>query len=99
MKRHLANAVVVIYLGWFLVTVATRYYYTWHRPTFPSLTAGFTVPVSLNYGRVVYVTPHEERLLSLAPWLFFPLFTICIVVYRWYQRDELAKPTVGNGAA
>jgi hypothetical protein len=51
----------------FLVTLSSvivvRYYYTWHMPMAPEPSRGRTIAVGVNYGKTVYVTPNEQKLL------------------------------------
>ena len=89
MKRGLAIAAVAVYLCWFVASTVTRYYYTWHRPVAPAPTSGWTVAVTLYYGRVVYVTPAEGRLLYFASqWWALPLITAALFAGAYLNRTS-----------
>jgi hypothetical protein len=43
--------------------IVVRYYYTWHMPMTPEPNKGRTIAVEVNYGKTVYVSPSEQKLL------------------------------------
>jgi hypothetical protein len=64
------NKAVTVSVGlMFLVTLfgmmALRQHYTRHMPESIQMEIGRTGPIHVNYGKIVYVTPHEKRTLVL----------------------------------
>ncbi len=41
------------------------HYYTWYKPTVTMPAQNWTIPVTVNYGRVVYISPADRRKLCL----------------------------------
>jgi hypothetical protein len=57
-----------------------RYQYTWNMPLTAHLGSGRTIPVTLNYGRVVYVT-EAENLKLIYSYIFTGLGGSIAVLY------------------
>ncbi len=84
MKKAIAILGAVMFLASWLGVLGLRQYYTWHRPESPQAELGRIVAVQLNYGKTVYVTPEENRILNLTgEWLIVPL--VAIVIYAAFQ--------------
>ena len=58
-----SNLIKVFLVIAFVVMVGTRQYYTRHMPTSPQPLERRLVPVSVNYGKTVYVTGRERNYL------------------------------------
>jgi hypothetical protein len=93
MKKLFKPLIGIIFLGWLFGMMAVRQYYTRHRPESPQPELSRTVAVQLNYGKTVYVTPEENRILVFASegLLVALLITIIVFVFRnnkSKQNDE-----------
>ena len=62
----LSNVVRVLFIIAFVAMIGARQYYTRHMPTTPQPLEQRVVPVSVNYGQTVYVTPGERDCLYAA---------------------------------
>jgi hypothetical protein len=62
-----------------------RYHYTWHRPTAPVLLLNRTIPVSVDYGKVVYVSPADKTTLDIA-YGAFGLSCLLVIVVVFLRR-------------
>ena len=58
-----SNLIRVLFVIAFVVMVGTRQYYTRHMPSTPQPLEQRLVPVSVNYGKTVYVTGRERNYL------------------------------------
>jgi hypothetical protein len=90
MRKFINILIGVIFLSWLFGMMAVRQYYTRNRPESPQPELNRTVAVPLNYGKTVYVTPEENRILYLASeWVGIPLVIAFICVAR---RKNKSKP-------
>ena len=62
----LSNVISVLFVIAFVAMIGTRQYYTRHMPATPQPLEQRLVPVSVNYGKTVYVTPGERNCLYAA---------------------------------
>jgi hypothetical protein len=75
----------------FLFMVVVRQYFTREMPEMPDATAGRLLPVLVNYGKTVYVTATEQKVLYAA-YIILSLVVICtIVLYLLTQAER--KPS------
>jgi len=87
-KRIIIVFGAVISLAFWLGVLAVRQYYTLHRAEAPQVELGGTIAVQLNYGKTVYVTSKESRILGFAgEWFIVPLFAVII-----YAAFQIRKP-------
>jgi hypothetical protein len=79
MSKVVTTVAGMIFLTWLFAVMAVRQYYTRHRPESPQRELSRTVPAQLNYGKTVYVTPWEHRLLYCTnEWLALPLAVVLV---------------------
>jgi hypothetical protein len=74
MKRPITIFIAFLFVVLELGLMIVRQYYTWDRPASPQIDLGQTVAVQLNYGKLVYVTPAEKRMLIFTD----PAFLVCV---------------------
>ena len=90
MGKILKIVVGVTFLSWLFGMMAVRQYYTRHRPESPQPEFNWTVAVSLNYGKTVYVTPEENRILFFSrEWFGVPL--VVVFIYTVFRINK-SKP-------
>jgi hypothetical protein len=81
MKKNIKILIGGIILSWLFGTMSARQYFTRNRPESSQPELRRTVPVQLNYGKTVYVTPGENRLLYFtSEWVGIPLVIAVIFV-------------------
>ena len=71
----------VLYLATLFFMMAVRQYYTWYMPESPEITLGKTIAVLVNYGKIVYVTPLEQKILYASYVIIAAQFIAAIIVY------------------
>lgn len=87
MKKALKISIGVIFLSWLLSAMVVRQYYTRNMAETPQPQLNRTVAVLVNYGKTVYVTPAENRLLFFtSEWVCIPIVIAFILVVR--IKDE-----------
>ena len=79
MKKSLIGVAGVMALSCFFGLMSLRQYYTWHRPESPQPELSRTVSVQLNYGKTVYVTPTEDRILKFTGEAFLVPLVIALI--------------------
>jgi len=92
MKKFIVIFTTMILVVSGLGMIAVRQYYTRHRPESPQIELGRTVAVQLNYGKTVYVTPAEKRMLVFSnEWFVIPL--VIVVIYMASRNRKSKDPT------
>ena len=83
----------ILFVAAFVSMVATRQYYTRARPESPRPDMGWTIPVGVNYGKTVYVTEGEKKVLRVTgEWTFIGLFAVGGVIYWFTKNSKWAQP-------
>jgi hypothetical protein len=75
------TAIGILFLGSLFTMMATKYYYTRHMPAAPEAQYGRTIPITANYGKVVYVNHIEKQRLQMlyaAALIAGALFTLSV---------------------
>ena len=89
MRKILTNVTGVVFLSWLLGTMAVRQYYTRYRPESPQPELRQTVAIPLNYGKTVYVTLGESRMLYFTDlWFGIPLVILCIYAAARLRKSK-----------
>ncbi len=81
----------LLYLVTLFLMMAIRQYYTWYMPESPEITSGKTIAAHVNYGKIVYVTPLEQKILYASYVIIAMQFIAAAIVYIIIHRRRNAS--------
>jgi hypothetical protein len=79
----------IVFLVALSSVIVVRYYYTWHMAMTPEPSSGRTIAVEVNFGKTVYVSPSEQKLLYGT----YVALTLALVAATAIAAQRLRAPT------
>ena len=81
----------VLLFGSFILKIAVEWYYTWYMPRAADPAMGRTVPLTVFYNRIVFVTASEQELSIITSdlWVIAVIVFICAYVIEQKRSGKL----------
>jgi len=81
----------ILLIGSLILKSAVEWYYTWYMPRAADPATGKTLPLTVFYNRVVFVTPSEQELSVVTSdlWVIAVIVFICAYVIEQKRKGNL----------